>query len=95
MNSVGIKDLKANLSRYVARAKKGQQVMVTERGEPVAVLGPVAPEVKAMLKAVREGRATWSGQKPVIRPKNWRPGDLNPDVAGAVMENRDEEEERV
>ena len=42
MTRVGIRKLKNRLSKYVARARKGQTIVVTDRGEPVAKLGPVA-----------------------------------------------------
>ncbi len=35
---VGIRELRLNLSRYVARAKTGTEVIVTDRGRPVARL---------------------------------------------------------
>lgn len=38
MISVGIRELKNNLSRYLRRVKGGEDVVVTERGKPVARL---------------------------------------------------------
>lgn len=38
---VAIRELKAKLSAYVRRAAAGEAITVTDRGEPVAVLGPV------------------------------------------------------
>lgn len=35
---VGIRELKAKLSEYVARAASGEQIVVTDRGRPVARL---------------------------------------------------------
>lgn len=37
---VGVRELKAKLSEYVARAGGGASVVVTDRGKPVAVLVP-------------------------------------------------------
>ncbi len=37
---VGIRELKTKLSHYVARATRGETITVTDRGRPVAVLGP-------------------------------------------------------
>ena len=69
--------------------------MVTERGEPVALLCPLPPEIKVFLELRRKGRLRWSGGKPEGRlTKKWHPGDKNPDVSGAVIENRDEEARR-
>ncbi len=38
--SIGIRDLKANLSEYVARAAHGEEIVVTDRNRPVARLVP-------------------------------------------------------
>lgn len=35
---VGVRDLKNNLSRYLDRVQDGEEVIVTERGRPVARL---------------------------------------------------------
>ncbi|MFO7840373.1 MAG: type II toxin-antitoxin system prevent-host-death family antitoxin [Desulfosalsimonadaceae bacterium] len=36
MNTAGIKDIKNNLSRYLARVKSGEEILITERGRPIA-----------------------------------------------------------
>ncbi|MBW2079299.1 MAG: type II toxin-antitoxin system Phd/YefM family antitoxin [Deltaproteobacteria bacterium] len=36
MISAGIKEVKNNLSRLLARVKAGEEVLITERGRPVA-----------------------------------------------------------
>jgi prevent-host-death family protein len=41
MERVGVRDLKQNASRVLARVKAGETVEVTERGVPVARLVPV------------------------------------------------------
>lgn len=38
MVTVGIRELKNNLSRYLRRVQAGERVMVTDRGNPVAEL---------------------------------------------------------
>ena len=40
MKSVGIKQLKARLSEYVRLARAGESILVTDRDEVVAELGP-------------------------------------------------------
>lgn len=37
---VAIRELKAKLSSYIQRAAAGEHITVTDRGRPVAVLGP-------------------------------------------------------
>lgn len=41
MESAGVAELKARLSEYLARVKSGEEVLVTDRGRPVARLVPV------------------------------------------------------
>ncbi|MFP4447059.1 MAG: type II toxin-antitoxin system Phd/YefM family antitoxin [Desulfosudaceae bacterium] len=36
MKTVGIKDIKNNLSRYLKQVKSGEEVIITERGRPIA-----------------------------------------------------------
>jgi len=42
----GVAELKAGLSRYLERVKAGHEVLVTDRGEPVAKLVPIAAEAR-------------------------------------------------
>ncbi len=42
--SVGIREAKENLSRLVNEVKKGTEIILTERGKPVARLAPVNDE---------------------------------------------------
>lgn len=39
--TIGIRELRQNASKYVAKVKQGQRIAVTERGELVAYLEPV------------------------------------------------------
>jgi prevent-host-death family protein len=40
MNSVPVRKAKANFSAIIEAAEKGQTITVTNRGRPVAVIGP-------------------------------------------------------
>jgi prevent-host-death family protein len=42
VKSVRLSQLKAELSRYIARVRGGEEVVVTDRGRPVAKLVPIA-----------------------------------------------------
>ena len=55
---VGVRELRQNLSRYLRRVARGERLEVTERGKPVAVLGPVDATGSALQKLVASGRAT-------------------------------------
>ncbi len=39
--NVGVRSLKEHLSEYLERAARGETIVVTDRGEPKAMLGPV------------------------------------------------------
>jgi prevent-host-death family protein len=51
MTSVGIRELKARLSSYIRRARRGEVIRVTDRGATVAEIRPPSPahEVPAEL----------------------------------------------
>mgnify|MGYP001048111290 CR=1 FL=1 len=36
MLTIGVKEMKNNLSRFLARVKQGEEVVITERGKPIA-----------------------------------------------------------
>ena len=36
MDAAGIKEIKNNLSRYLARVKSGEEILIAERGKPIA-----------------------------------------------------------
>jgi prevent-host-death family protein len=51
---VGIRELRAGLSRYVARVKDGEEIVVTDHGKAVAKLVPLNGERK-IDRLIREG----------------------------------------
>lgn len=61
---VGTRELKNKLSEYIRRVKKGQTVIVTERGNVVAQLIPPRQTVEERIWGmVDAGLADWSGEK--------------------------------
>jgi len=40
----GVKEVRDHFTRYLKRVKQGEEIVVTERGKPVALLAPI-PEV--------------------------------------------------
>ena len=57
-STVGVRELRQNLSVYLDRVKKGEALTVTEHGAPVAILRPLAPASNVLSRLVAEGRAT-------------------------------------
>ena len=66
MDTVGIRELKNRLSEFLRRVADGDRITVTDRGRPVAIIGPPdAPaEHETVTGMVREGLASWGGGKP-------------------------------
>ena len=55
--NVGIRELKARLSEHVARASRGERIIVTDRGKPVAQLIGLEEE-SALDRGIEEGWIT-------------------------------------
>jgi prevent-host-death family protein len=66
MITVGIRELKDNLSYYLRGVKKGRSVTITERGQSVPILMPAETSADASLarELSRKGIGTWKGGKP-------------------------------
>lgn len=58
MDSVGVRELRQNLSRYLAQVKEGETFAVTERGREVARLSPSGPADSPIARLVAERGAT-------------------------------------
>jgi prevent-host-death family protein len=58
MAKVGVRELRQNLSRYLAEVKEGQSFVVTERGREVARLSPSGPADSPIARLVAERGAT-------------------------------------
>jgi len=71
-SSVGVRELRQNLSVYLDRVKKGEALTVTERGAAVAILRPIPPAASALERLVAEGRAA-----PPSRPLSRLPRPLS------------------
>ncbi|HUF37898.1 MAG TPA: type II toxin-antitoxin system prevent-host-death family antitoxin [Anaerolineales bacterium] len=64
MTTIGVKEAKSRFSELIRRAGRGEQIVITRYGVPVAVLAPVEParaqspqDLMAALKAFRAGRS--------------------------------------
>ncbi len=71
---VAVRELKAKLSAYLERATAGEIITVTDRGRPVAVLGPLLGHVDlaAAVAARWVTPATGGRLKPVRRHASQR-----------------------
>ena len=56
-STVGVGELRQNLSKFLRRVERGERLVVTDRNRPVAELGPLPGERSAVERLVAEGRA--------------------------------------
>ena len=62
---VGIRELKAHLSEYLRRIKKGETIAVSEHGREIALMAPSDPARRSGLwELVRQGKVDWNGGHP-------------------------------
>jgi prevent-host-death family protein len=69
-NTVGVAELRQNLSRYLRRVERGERLVVTDRNRPVAELGPPpsgGSELDRLIAAGRVSRPTRLGLPEPLR----------------------------
>ena len=91
-NVVGVRELKTRLGRYLREVRKGRTIVITDRGEPVAELRPVAlsgaGSVGEIDRLVALGRVTRTSKGPLAP---FRPIKLNGrSVSEAIVEDRED-----
>lgn len=57
-STVGIAELRQNLSRYLRRVERGERLLVTDRNRPVAELGPPPSAGTELDRLIVEGRVS-------------------------------------
>lgn len=88
---VGIRELRDGLSRYLAKVRQGQEIVVTDHGKPIARIIPQGE--RAIDRLIAEGLLT-----PAREPKgeiDWDPIPTSGSVSGIVTEMRQEREDRI
>ncbi len=61
MATVGVRDLKNRLTHYLGRAKRGEEVVVTERGRPIAILASIGSIEKPQSRQAQLAKLAASG----------------------------------
>lgn len=93
MESVGVRDLRQNLSRYLVQVKGGESFQVTERGREVARLVPSGPPDSPLARLVADRGATMPTADLLALARN---SDLPPALGPSSIEILDElREERL
>ena len=92
MSAVGIKELKNRLTQYLRRIKQGEEVIVTERGKPIALIQPIqSAERPASLEArlarlAALGLVTLPSHKPLKRVRLVKVS--GPPISKTILEDR-------
>jgi prevent-host-death family protein len=88
METIGIRELKNNLSRYMKRVKSGEKIIVTDRKKEIAIILPLEKKSKEekIYQLIQRGVASWSGSKPEGMPD--RIISRGKSVSDAVIEDR-------
>ena len=68
MNTVGVAELRQNLSRYLRRVERGERLVVTDRNRPVAELGPPPTTGAAVDRLIAEGRVSRPARRGLPEP---------------------------
>ena|SRR3972149_4355745 len=94
MKTTTVTKLKASLSEYLRQVKAGEEVLVTERGRPIARLAPtVNPQTfpEELVEMEKQGVIRLGGEK---LPKDFwkmpRPKDPKGLVLKALLQEREE-----
>src|SRR5918996_933209 len=83
MKTAGVRELKARLSHFLAEVRRGEVVLITDRGEVVAELRKPAtgstgdPVVRALSPLVQRGGVRF-GDPPLRGPKGGKRGGGGP-----------------
>ena len=92
MSTVGVKELKNRLTQYLRRTKQGEEVVVTERGKPIAVIQPIqsaAPVVSLQARLARlaaQGLVALPTHKPLKKVRMVKVS--GPPISRAILEDR-------
>ena len=86
--NASVRDLKSRLSRYLRQGQRGETVVVTLRGKPIARIVPLPPLSVEERLATLPGINAGTGGKPrgSSRPMRVKPGQK--DVSDIVVEER-------
>ena len=96
MRTVGIADLKNNLSRYLDEVKRGREILIKDRNRPVARIVPLGladDEETELLALAAEGKIKLPEENSRLDQDFWK--QVRPEVPmdaiqRAIKEDRDE-----
>jgi prevent-host-death family protein len=68
MTTVGVAELRQNLSKYLRLVAGGERLVVTDRNQPVAELGPAPSTGEALDRLIVEGRVARPRRRRIPEP---------------------------
>jgi prevent-host-death family protein len=68
MTTVGVAELRQNLSTYLRLVARGERLVVTDRNKPVAELGPPPSTGQALDRLIAEGRVARPARRGLPEP---------------------------
>jgi prevent-host-death family protein len=68
MTTVGVAELRQNLSKYLQLVGRGERLIVTDRNRPVAELGPPSSSGEALDRLIAEGRVSRPARRSLPEP---------------------------
>ncbi len=78
MSTVGIAELRQNLSAYLKRVEAGERLVVTDHNRPVAELVPLAGGMTTFDRLIAEGRLRMPQSRRRFAPVAMDTGGLSP-----------------
>lgn len=66
--TVGVAELRQNLSKYLRRVESGERLVVTDRNRPVAELGPPPSEGAELDRLIAAGRVSRPSRRGLPEP---------------------------
>jgi prevent-host-death family protein len=86
---VAVRDLKAQLSRFLSQAQAGESIEVTSRNRLIArIVGVPTETAEELREPIAQGALSWSERKPELQPPLELAANGTP-VSQMVLENRD------
>ncbi len=62
MITTGIKDARQRFTEYLARVEKGEEIIISKRNEPIAIIKPIKKKIRNSLESHRQLRASISAK---------------------------------
>jgi prevent-host-death family protein len=91
---LGLREANQQFARAIRAVRAGKEVVLTDRGRPIAVIKPVTtgdPDGAALQAMADEGLITTATRKGPMPPARWRPLKMKgKPVSATVIDDREE-----